>query len=71
MIEKRFGFLFQPTALWIGVHYSPHNRRFCINVLPCVTLWIIRKGGTAPLSRADRAAGAHIAECVVRPYPMG
>ncbi|QEG09737.1 hypothetical protein CPT_Pepon020 [Stenotrophomonas phage Pepon] len=41
----RFGVLFQPTALWLGAHYSKHNRRLCINLLPMVTLWIARPGG--------------------------
>lgn len=42
------GRLFNKNAWWIGVHYSPKNRRWCINLLPCMTLWIIREGGTIP-----------------------
>jgi hypothetical protein len=42
------GLIFNKGALWIGAHYSPFNRRWCINVLPCVTLWIALPGGTAP-----------------------
>jgi hypothetical protein len=30
-----FGLIFNKGALWIGAHYSPFNRRWCINVLPC------------------------------------
>jgi hypothetical protein len=44
----RWGVLFQPLALWIGAHYSGFSRRWCINVLPCVTLWICRDGGKVP-----------------------
>ena len=40
--------LFQPLALWIGAHYSPQYRRWCINLLPCVTLCIVGQGGTLP-----------------------
>lgn len=43
-----FGLIFNKGALWIGAHYSPSNRRWCINVLPCVTLWIALPGGRAP-----------------------
>lgn len=42
------GVLFQPLALWVGAHYSPYNRRWCINIVPCVTIWIAREGGNPP-----------------------
>ena len=42
------GVLLQPGALWIGAHWSRRNRRWCINVLPCITVWITLRGGTAP-----------------------
>ncbi len=42
------GFLFNPRAFWIGVHYSPFNRRLCINVIPFVTIWVAFEGGNAP-----------------------
>ena len=35
-------------SAWIGAHWSPYNRRWCINVLPCVTLWVALSGGRAP-----------------------
>ena len=47
------GILFNPGALWIGAHWSPHNRRWCINVLPGVTVWITLPGGHVP-NRARR-----------------
>lgn len=43
-----WGVLFNPGALWIGVHYSPGNRRACINVIPWITVWFIQRGGTRP-----------------------
>ena len=42
------GLLFRWASLWVGVHYSGYNRRFCINLIPCVTVWITLKGGVAP-----------------------
>ena len=46
--HKRFGVLFRWGSLWVGGHWSPRNRRVCINLVPCVTFWFIRKGGIAP-----------------------
>jgi hypothetical protein len=42
------GFLFNRSAWWIGAHYSPTNKRWCINVLPCTTLWLTLSGGNIP-----------------------
>lgn len=47
-IHKRYGFLFNRSALWVGVHYSPFNKRYCVNLLPCVTIWFCCKGGKVP-----------------------
>lgn len=44
----KFGVLFRLQSFWIGIHYSPYNKRFCINLIPCVTIWIIKKGGIIP-----------------------
>lgn len=44
----RFGLLFNSSSLWVGVHYSDYTRRFCINLLPCLTVWITRPGGKVP-----------------------
>lgn len=46
--EVRTGFIFNLTSAWIGIHYSKRERRVCINILPCLTFWITRKGGTLP-----------------------
>jgi hypothetical protein len=42
------GVLFRLRSLWVGVHYSPTNRRFCINFIPFVTFWVTLKGGKVP-----------------------
>lgn len=46
--KPTFKLLFQPTAWWIGAHYSPDNRRWCINLLPCITFCYTKVGGIAP-----------------------
>jgi len=43
-----FGLLVNPSALWLGAHYSPGHKRWCINLLPCVTLWWTKPGGQLP-----------------------
>ena len=50
MAERRLhiGVLWRAGSCWIGVHWSPYNRRLCINLLPCVTIWIVLAGGKAP-----------------------
>lgn len=42
------GVLFNPKALWIGGHYSKHHKRWCINILPCLTVWWTKPGGYLP-----------------------
>jgi hypothetical protein len=44
----KIGILFQPWALWIGAHWSDYNQRWCVNVLPCITIWIALSGGNIP-----------------------
>lgn len=44
----KYGVLFRPKSFWIGCHYSDANKRFCINLLPMVTIWITLKGGRTP-----------------------
>lgn len=46
----RVGILWQPGGLWVGVHYSPFCKRYCINLIPCVTLWIAKPDGKIPYS---------------------
>ena len=40
--------LFQPGALWIGAHYSDEKRRWCVNIIPCVTICFVKPGGQSP-----------------------
>lgn len=45
----KFGFIFRLGSAWLGVHWSPYNRRYCINVIPCCTLlWVTLPGGNTP-----------------------
>lgn len=44
----KWGILFRWRSLWIGAHWSPYNRRLCINLLPMITLWIVWPGGITP-----------------------
>lgn len=52
----RCGLLLNRGALWIGAHWSPANRRWCINLLPCVTFWVALWGGKEP-ERAGKKTG--------------
>lgn len=42
------GILVRGGSAWVGVHWSSFNRRFCINLVPFVTIWITLKGGNVP-----------------------
>lgn len=42
------GILFRLGSFWIGAHWSPFNKRLCINLVPCVTLWVAPPGGVTP-----------------------
>lgn len=44
----RIGVIVRAGSMWVGLHYSKANRRYCINIVPCVTIWIVRKGGVVP-----------------------
>lgn len=43
-----FGWLVNRGSVWVGVHYSKHNKRWCINPIPCVTFWVTKPGGNVP-----------------------
>ena len=45
----RVGCLFQRGGLWIGIHYSPFNKRYCVNLIPCFTIWFTMEGGKTPM----------------------
>lgn len=44
----RVGFKFQLGGLWFGAHYSSYNKRICINLIPCLTVWVCLPGGKMP-----------------------
>lgn len=44
-----FGWLFNKHSWWIGLHYSPLNKRYCINIIPLFTFWVVKKGGIIPI----------------------
>lgn len=50
----KVGCLFQLGGLWIGAHYSKENKRWCINLFPCCTVWIVRKGGNTPYTATKK-----------------
>lgn len=35
-------------SLWVGAHWSPYNKRLCVNLIPCVTVWFTWPGGRIP-----------------------
>lgn len=42
------GLIFRLGSGWVGYHWSPYNRRLCVNFLPFVTVWIAFEGGKTP-----------------------
>lgn len=44
----KIGILARWGSFWIGAHWSPYTRRVCINLVPCITVWVALKGGKAP-----------------------
>lgn len=44
----RWGLLFKLESLWMGFYWSAKNQRLCVNLIPCVTLWVTKPGGEIP-----------------------
>lgn len=44
----KVGALFNLGSFWIGAHWSSYNRRLCVNLIPCCTIWFTLKGGNVP-----------------------
>jgi len=42
------GYILRWKSFWVGLHYSDFNKRYCLNLLPGVTLWWTGEGGKAP-----------------------
>lgn len=43
-----FGLLFNSAAWWVGAHYSRYDKRLCVNLIPCLTVWVTLPGGKLP-----------------------
>ncbi len=46
------GIIVRGGSAWIGAHWSPANKRLCINLIPFVTFWIVKAGGVTPKSKS-------------------
>lgn len=46
--DNKWGLIFRLGSFWIGCHYSPYNKRFCLNIIPGITLWWILNDGNKP-----------------------
>jgi len=42
------GILIRLASFWIGIHYSKSCKRWCINLIPCITLYICKQDGQIP-----------------------
>lgn len=42
------GIIVRLGSFWVGFHYSPFNKRYCVNLIPCVTFWFTLDGGNEP-----------------------
>ena len=47
-IDLRVGLLFRWGSFWIGAHYAANHNRLCVNLVPCITIWFVGKGGDLP-----------------------
>ena len=48
MMPVDAGILLRSGSLWVGAHWSRKNRRLCINLVPCLTVWLVWQGGKRP-----------------------
>lgn len=42
------GIILRLGSFWVGAHWSGYNKRLCVNVVPCLTIWVTLKGGNTP-----------------------
>jgi len=42
------GIIFRWKSFWVGVHISDVHKRICVNLVPCITIWVTGKGGDVP-----------------------
>lgn len=45
---NKIGIIIRLKSFWIGLHYSDFNKRYCLNIIPCFTIWWVLKGGKEP-----------------------
>ncbi len=45
----KIDFLIRIHSFWIGYHYSPRNKRLCINPIPFFTISLTKEGGKRPI----------------------
>ena len=48
LMDCRIGLLCRWGSFWLGWHWSPYNRRLCVNLVPCCTIWIALPDGRVP-----------------------
>jgi len=41
-------------SFWIGYYYSDYNKRLCINLIPFVTIWLVKRGGKTPIENGTK-----------------
>lgn len=51
MFPNRWGFKPRLGSLWLGAHWSDYNKRLCVNIVPCLTIWFVWPGGIGPDDR--------------------
>lgn len=42
------GILLRWGSLRIGAHWAPNHKRLCLNLVPCINLWVTLPGGDVP-----------------------
>ena len=58
----RAGVLLRGGSFWIGAHWSKHNKRLCLNLVPFVTIWFTLRGGYAPKCKSKSLRFAEMLE---------
>lgn len=49
--DRKFGFVFRPGSFWVGAHRAADGARWCVNLLPCCTVWFGRPPAPKPTGR--------------------
>lgn len=43
--NQKWGVINRYKSFWVGLHYSDYNKRFCLNIIPGLTIWWVKSGG--------------------------